>query len=228
MQIKSSVLLVGLSASFLTGFLGAFLPGDRAVASVRAGDTSVLAMDRILSAAIQPLYVSSPAFQTGQQIPDLHTAFGKNLSPPVAWDGAPPGTQSFVLVMEDSDSHSASPALHWLAYNIPASLKGLAKNVRNRPEAKSPVGMLQGVNYAGGIGYVGPNPPPGPAHHYHIEVFAMNRMLKLHGGLNLDKVIAAMNEGVLAEGEVVGVFAAPPPTPTASEKAVAEKAPEER
>ncbi len=177
-------------------------------------DRSVLAMDRVLSPAIQPLTVTSPAAEPGEPIPAVYTSLGKNVSPPVAWDFAPQGTKSFVVVMEDADA--ATPVLHWLAYNIPATVTGLNKNVRNRPQAKAPAGMMQGVNYAGGIGYVGPKVRAGdPPHHYHIQVFALDRMLGIGPGLSLDKVIAAMNQRVLAEGEVVGVFA-PPPQQTAS------------
>ncbi len=183
-----------------------------AQAAVRANNLSALAIDRVLSPAIQPLTVTVPAAQPGTPIPDVNTAFGKNVSPAVQWDGAPPGTQSFVLIVEDTDSHRPTPLLHWLAYNIPGDAQGLPKNIRNRNEPKAPLGMLQGVNYAGGVGYIGPNPPQGdPPHHYHFEVFALNRVLNVKAKLSLEQMIAVMNDRVLAEGEAVATFAAPPP-----------------
>ena len=206
MRLKTSAFLVGLAVAVLID--------AAAQARVQTFDRTVLALDRILSPAIQPLYVSSVAAQPGQPIPDLYTAFGKNISPPIEWDGVPPGVESFAVIMEDSDSPTGYPVLHWLAYNIPAASKGLARNIRGRTEAKAPLGMEQGVNFAGGIGYIGPHPPLGdPPHHYHFEVFALNKMLRIHGGLSLDKVITAMNEHILAEGEVVGTFASPGPDP---------------
>jgi Raf kinase inhibitor-like YbhB/YbcL family protein len=184
-----------------------------ALAKVQAGDVSALALDRVLSPAIQPLTVSSPAAQPGKPMPDAYTAFGKDLSPPVSWDGVPPGVRSYVIVMEDPDAHTATPALHWLVYNIPGTAKGIGRNLRNKGEPIPSLGVLQGRNYAGGVGYLGPNPPPGDRpHHYHIEVFALASLLRLHPGVSLDKVIAAMNDNVLADGEVV-VTAAPPPGP---------------
>ena len=216
-----------LGAGLTLGALsaGVLALGGVAFGAVRAGDTSVLAMDRVLSAAVQPLTVTLPTIPTGAPIPDVNTAFGKNVSPPVTWNGAPPGVQSYVLIVEDTDSHGPTPVLHWLAYNIPGSATGLNKDVRNRGEPKTPLGMMQGVNHAGGIGYIGPNPPQGdPPHHYHFEVFALDRVLKLKPKLPLDRVIAAMNDRVMAEGEAVATFAAPPPEPVGAKHAPAEGA----
>jgi Raf kinase inhibitor-like YbhB/YbcL family protein len=196
--------------------LAFILLGGSASARIRANDVKALAIDRVLSPAIQPLYVSSPAFPANGPIPELYTALGKDLSFPVTWDGVPPGTRSFVLIMQDSDAPGA-PALHWLAYNIPGDAKGLPRNIRNAGEPKSPLGMLQGINYAGGVGYIGPNPPPGDKpHHYHVQVFALDRPVKVKSKADLEHVLAAMNDRVLAEGEVVGLFAAPAPAPQAA------------
>ncbi len=206
------------SATLLVFFAAASLgAASSALAKLRAGDASVLALDRVLSPAIQPLTVTFPAVAPGAPIPDVYTAFGKNISPPLTWEGAPPGVRSYVVIMEDPDSHGPTPTLHWLAYNIPGAVEGLGRAVRNRPEPKAPLGMMQGVNYAGGIGYIGPHPPEGdPPHHYHFEVFALDVVLGVKPNLRLSQVIAAMNDHVLAEGEVVATFAAPlpkPPTP---------------
>ena len=194
----------------------AILTASPAAARVKAADVTVLAKDRILSPAVQPLYVTSPAAVAGQPIPDVYTAFGKNTSPPISWDGAPPNTLAYVVIMEDSDAGSPTPKLHWVAYNIPGAAKGLSHAIRNAAEPKVFSGMRQGVNDFGGMGYIGPHPDVGdPPHHYHFEVFALDRPLSIKGGLSLNKVIAAMNERVIAEGEVVGTFAAPPgPPPT--------------
>ena len=188
--------------------------GGPASAAVRANNISVLAMDRILSAAVQPMYVTLPAIPLNEPMADVYTAFGKNISPAVAWNGAPPGVASYVLIVEDSDGHGETPVLHWLAYNIPGTANALNKDVRNRAEPKAPFGMMQGINHAGGVGYIGPNPPQGDApHHYHFEVFALDRMLRLKPKQSLEQVIAAMNDRVMAEGETVATFAAPPPEP---------------
>jgi len=206
------------TAKFIAGLgLAGLVAGGgsgAADARVRASDNSALAMDRVISPTIQPLDVTSPAAEPGTPIPDTYTAFGKNTSPPIQWDGAPATTRAYVVIMEDPDAPGPTPKLHWLAYNIPGTLKGLNHNIRNSGEPKNPLGMRQGVNAFGGIGYIGPHPPVGdPPHHFHFEVFALDRALDVKPGASLEKVIAAMNERVVAEGEVVGTFAAPPPAP---------------
>jgi phosphatidylethanolamine-binding protein (PEBP) family uncharacterized protein len=45
-----------------------------------------------------PLALSSPAFSHGGEIPRKHTCEGRDVSPPLAWSGAPDGTKSFALV----------------------------------------------------------------------------------------------------------------------------------
>ena len=195
-------------------------------AAVRASNTSVLAMDRILSAAVQPLGVTVPAAPPGTPLPDVYTAFGKNVSPAVQWDGAPPGVRSYVVVMEDTDTTSGAPTLHWVAYNIPGDAKGLNKDVHTRGAPKAPLGMMQGINYAGGVGYIGPHPADGdPPHHYHFEVFALDRVLNLKPKISLDTLIEAMNERVMAEGEAIATFAAPPPEKPKTPKAASETPP---
>lgn len=62
----------------------------------------------------------------------------------------------------------------------------------------------------GTIGYVGPRLPNGDApHHYHLEVFALDRPLPVAPGADRDTILAAMKGHVLAAGEIVGTFRRP-------------------
>lgn len=204
-----------LAALVCTGPVAAAKPG----ASPPPFQGPVLAQDRVLSPTIDTLTVTSSAFQPGGAIPLVYSLYAKSLSFPVSWTPGPAGTQSYVLIVEDPDSGQPQPTLHWLAYNIPPTTLSLGKNVRNAAVLKGPRTLMQGMNSKDGIGYVGPHPPVGdPPHHYHVQVFALSRMLPLGGGATRDQVLAAMNDRVLAEGELVGTFAAPgpaaPPTST--------------
>lgn len=188
---------------------------DQAAAKLRIGDPRSLAVDRLLSPAIQSLTVASPAADPNKPMAALYTAEGRNISPPVSWDGAPPNARAFVVIMEDADSHGSRPSLDWLVYNIPGAAREIPKDLRPpQPSPKNKTdGPFLGRNYLGGLGYVGPNPPPGdPPHHYHIEVFALARPVRLGAGASLEKVLGAMNEDVLAAGETVATFSLTPPT----------------
>ena len=58
----------------------------------------------------------SPAFKFGYPIPVLFTCNGQNISPELAWSGAPAATKSFALISEDV----TISFIHWVVYNIPA------------------------------------------------------------------------------------------------------------
>ncbi|WP_322098855.1 YbhB/YbcL family Raf kinase inhibitor-like protein [Microvirga roseola] len=54
-----------------------------------------------------------------------HSAYGENASPPLSWSGAPEGTRSFAVVVDDPDAPGDKPFTHWVAYNIPADTTSL-------------------------------------------------------------------------------------------------------
>ena len=51
---------------------------------------------------------------------------GGNVSPALAWSGAPAGTKSFALMVHDPDAPTGSGWWHWVVYNIPAETHALA------------------------------------------------------------------------------------------------------
>ena len=51
-----------------------------------------------------PFLLTSPSFVQGAEIPAIYTCEGRGTSPPLAWSGAPPGTKSFALVVDDPDA----------------------------------------------------------------------------------------------------------------------------
>ena len=50
---------------------------------------------------------------------------GGNVSPALAWSGAPAGTQSFALLMHDPDAPTGSGWWHWIVYDIPPGTAAL-------------------------------------------------------------------------------------------------------
>jgi phosphatidylethanolamine-binding protein (PEBP) family uncharacterized protein len=56
------------------------------------------------------------------------------------------------------------------------------------------------------VGYGGPCPPPGPAHHYHFRLFALDAKLGLEPGATRDHVVAAMRGHELGRAETVGLY----------------------
>lgn len=156
------------------------------------------------AAAIQ---VSSPAFEPNAPIPMAHTGYGEGVSPPLAWSTVP-NARSYAIVMEDPDSRS-SPGVHWVAWNIPASVTRLPSGLpeQDRLVGAGLDGMMQGPVTYGSTGYDGPRPPVGdPPHRVHIQVLAIDRMLDAPLGATRDELLASMRGHVLARGELVGTM----------------------
>jgi hypothetical protein len=152
------------------------------------------------------LTLKSAAFAPDGAIPSRYTCEGEDVSPPLAWSGAPAGTRSLALIVDDPDAPDpAAPKttwVHWVLYDIPAHAGGLYEDV---DPAKLPDGTREGVNDWGRTGYGGPCPPIG-RHRYFHKLYALDTVL---GDLHRPKKAAlekAMKGHVLAEAVLVGTY----------------------
>lgn len=149
------------------------------------------------------LEISSPAFAASQLIPSKYTCDGANISPPLLWRGVPERTQSFALVMDDPDAPSGF--VHWVLYNIPASVDSLPEAVPKRDALED--GSLQGRNSANSIGYRGPCPPSG-THRYYFRLYALDvKLLRLSAGATKQQLLTAMQGHILAQAELMAPYA---------------------
>jgi Raf kinase inhibitor-like YbhB/YbcL family protein len=106
------------------------------------------------------------------QVSGVFGAGGADVSPHLAWSGAPERTQSYAVTVYDPDAPTASGFWHWAAFNLPASVTELASNAS---ADGLPEGAVQLRNDAGTTGYVGAAPPPGHGpHHYWVVVHALD------------------------------------------------------
>jgi Raf kinase inhibitor-like YbhB/YbcL family protein len=167
-----------------------------------------LAINRRETKTSQHIKVNSRAFAEGDAIPSEFSASGGGKSPPIAWSEGPVGTRSYAVLVEDPDVKKArTPFVHWVVWNIPARRTSLHAGVPARGNVDDPSGALQGATSMGNVGYFGPQPPAGdPAHHYHVQVFAIDRVLDLPDGAGREELVSAIGGHVLASGELVGTF----------------------
>src|SRR5690606_7806447 len=129
------------------------------------------------------LTVESAAFGDGELIPERYTKEQEDISPPLAWDEGPQGTQCYAILLEDPDVADEPPFVHWIAWNIPADVTELREGIPGSPGVPLPEGMMQGANDAGSLGYTGMKPPVGdPPHEYNFQVFALDSALDLPHG----------------------------------------------
>lgn len=146
------------------------------------------------------LTLTSTAINPGALIPAQYTCDGKNISPPLAWQNAPLGTQSFVLIMDDPDA-PAGDWVHWIVFNIPATTNQLAENL-----SSPPLGSKFGSNSWSKDGYGGPCPPSG-THRYYFKLYALDTQLSLGSKTDKSSLEQAMKGHILANAELMGKYA---------------------
>ena len=153
------------------------------------------------------LTVTSSSFQNNASISDTYTQNGQNQSPALSWTAGPAGTQSYVVLTEDTGVQRPEPIDHWVIYDIPANTMSLSQGMSKDAKPSTPSGAMQGTNIAKSVGYVGPKPPAGQTHPYHFEVFALDTKLSLDPArADRTAVVNAMKGHVLASGEIVGNY----------------------
>ena|SRR5271168_3020562 len=165
---------------------------------------TLLITPRIVFGGQPDLLIHSENFTANDPIPVEFTCSGDNRSPQLTWTGIPTTTKTLALIVRDPDAPMGS-YVHWVIFNLPAKVSGLPAGV----PATSTIaqGGRQGINGGGKIGYQGPCPPPGPTHHYHFRLYALDRSLNLTPDATAAEVEAALAGHVVAAGELVGTFA---------------------
>jgi Raf kinase inhibitor-like YbhB/YbcL family protein len=151
------------------------------------------------------MQLTSSAFAPMARIPKQYTGEGADISPPLAWRNAPPGTKAFALVCHDPDAPLVTPLgvgfTHWVLYNIPGSVSELR-------EAEK--GYASGNNSFGKNGYGGPMPPElHGVHHYYFWLLALRDDKKLPAGLSMQDLFAQIEPQVLGMNRLIGTYSRP-------------------
>ncbi len=178
-----------------------------------------------------PLTLTSPAFIDEGTIPlqygqsafqvelDNRTVFtcaspaqSINLSPALSWQNVPVEAKSLVLTMVDqlhyayADSPAEAVFTHWIVFNIPPTSTGLPYDLPSDPPP--PDGTLQGSNdypppY--NVDYGGPC-PGAEKHIYVFTLYALDTLLDLPAGADLDEVQSAIKLHILEQAELKAYF----------------------
>ena len=143
------------------------------------------------------LVLTSPSFDEGGAIPVRHTCDGTDISPELDWEGAPQGTVSFALILDDPDARGF---IHWVVYNIPGGSTGSLREGMHPNDSP-----LQGRNDFGKTGYGGPCPPSG-THHYRFTLWALSARLNLSDKPSAAEVRTALTIRTLAQTTLTGTY----------------------
>lgn len=149
------------------------------------------------AAAADPFTVTSTTFKDGQLMPrkvannsaNNPNCVGENVSPQLSWTGAPEGTKSFAILMEDPEGRGGAGVHHWVAYGIPATVTSFAEGEVSKASDK----YVGGKSTQGVGNYSGPCTPPGSPHHYTFVVIATDFDVKeLPPGLTREEFLAKL------------------------------------
>ena len=154
------------------------------------------------------LVVNSTAFEHGQMMPPECTCDGENRSPDLSWEGAPEGTNTFVIIAEDRDiPMQALPLLtwvHWVVYDIPSDVTSLPGGLPNNEVLDN--GAKQGMTSFKRVGYGGPCPPFG-THRYYFRLFAVDSPIGIEPRhATRKRVLKALQGHVVGYGELMGRY----------------------
>lgn len=141
------------------------------------------------------LTVKSSAFNHNGFIPPLYSCEGENINPPLSIENIPKKAVSLAIIVHDPDAPMEGGFTHWVLWNIDPTDKIIKKYG----------GGSKGVNSTGQKGYVGMCPPSG-THHYYFIVYALDTKLNLHGDINKNSLEKAMDEHILAKGQLIGLY----------------------
>jgi len=146
--------------------------------------------------------ITSTGFTDGGMIPREYTCDGRDISPPLAWDGVPEGTISLAIICDDPDA-PVGTWMHWVLFNIPATVNELPQSMP--PDKVLENGARHGINNFRKFGYGGLC-PPGGMHRYYFKIYALDIELTQEPGLTKAELLKAMKGHILAEGQVMGRY----------------------
>jgi Raf kinase inhibitor-like YbhB/YbcL family protein len=146
--------------------------------------------------------LESPSFKHNAFISPRFTCCGEDVSPQLAWEGAPSNTQSFAMIMDDPDAPGAT-WVHWILFDIPAEVNALPEDIPD--DAVLDGTGKHGLNSWGRVGYGGPCPPSG-IHRYFFKLYALDTILKAQPKINKKELLQKMGNHILEKTELVGQF----------------------
>jgi Raf kinase inhibitor-like YbhB/YbcL family protein len=128
---------------------------------------------------------------------------------------APDTLQTYAVIfhdVENAPNKGVTDTLHWSAFNIPGSAKGL-------PEGLGSGDLADGTRNGPGLGsrggkppvYFGPGAGPGPIHHYVFEFYALDVKLDLPADTTRENLLKAMDGHVVGKAAWFGRFHTPAP-----------------
>ncbi len=164
-------------------------------------------------------WVTTSAFPDGGEVPMKYAMRGDNKLPAFEfhWNlgmnpapTPPPDLVSYAIIFHDietANNKGIADNLHWTAWNIPATAKGLPEGLGS---GDLPDGTRNGPGLASRMNkppsYFGPGSGPGPFHHYAFEFYALDTRIDLPATATREELLKAMDGHVIGKAAWLGRF----------------------
>lgn len=148
------------------------------------------------------LTVTSTAFADGDEIPREFACAskgGRNVPPPLTWDGVPDRAESLALVLDDPDAVGGR-YVHWVVTELAAGAGGVSGG-------EVPAGASVTANSGADAAYLGPCPPDGTGvHHYRFTLYALGESVDLPVATPAEDAEAVIKAAAVDDAVLVGTF----------------------
>jgi len=179
----------------LAGRSGRSIPAAAAAAALFfvSGCGLIGGPSTVLVAVPDTITVTSPDFN-GKAMPQEFSCHGAGIHPAIHWSGAPAGTKSLALVMDDAAA-PITPYIYWIVFDIGPQSSDIPAGLL------PPGGARQADNSKGRFGY-DPPCPANPGHFYRFTVYALDRRLSLRAGSTAKTAWMAIASAAIARGRL--------------------------
>lgn len=153
--------------------------------------------------------LKSDGFEDGLTMPERFAntgvTGGRNISPALAWSGAPEGTMSYALICVDW-SPVANEWVHWAVVGIPKDVSSIPEDASGA--GRLPPGARELLGTSGRSGYQGPQPPQGTGpHEYEFKLSALDTgTIEITGRPSFKDFETAILPRTLATASIKGIF----------------------
>ncbi len=199
------LLMFGLLIGVLPAAPGDAGKGGKGKGSKGAPAGAVDLVDAAKPSEKHPTFrLTSPAVKDGEKLPVEFTGDGESASPPLAWTGAPRGTQSFVLIMHHLDPEGRTK-VYWLMHDIAPQTTGAAKNATN-------FGQMGVSTVHDRVEYAPPHSQGPGEKRYVLTLFALSAqpdLSKAGRPVTFEPLLAAMKGKVLAAADLTVLYVRP-------------------
>lgn len=141
--------------------------------------------------------LTSPMVAQGGALPAEFSGDGAGVSPPLEWNGAPEGTQSYALIMHHTDPEGIE-ASYWILYNIPATLRRLPQNAQG-------IGVVGVGSKSRRAGYWPPHSAGPGTKTYVITLYALTAPPQINmtsANVSHEELLAAIKDKIIASADL--------------------------